>query len=127
MRNSRTTLLIFCIAHRCRYPGCGSVLVLDGNMKNQCNVCAATEAGYIQYPHLPGSIKTGCQLSPPSTSKYCYNHAPRVCTGLLLQESDLDCKAADSQPTSDSTHEGIVQLITGKVTRSQVYYQVLDV
>ena len=92
-------------------------------MKNQRNICAATEAGYIQYPHLHGSIKTGCQLSPPSTSKYCYFHAPHVCAGMLMQESDL-C----SQPTCKSIHEGVVQFVTSKkVTRNQVYYQVTSI
>lgn len=67
----------FIIAHRCTYPGCGKVLVLDGNLKNRRDVCASTEAGYIEYNSLPGAIKTGCQLSPYSTSKFCFYHAPR--------------------------------------------------
>lgn len=75
-------------------------------MKNQRNICAATEAGYIEYQHLPGAIKTGCQSSPLSTSKYCYQHAPRVCA-------------------RDKTSQGLVKLITGKkVTRNEVYYEV---
>ena len=87
------------------------MLVIDGNMKNQCNICAATEAGYIQYPNLPGSIKTGCQLSPPSALKYCTLHAPRVRAGMLMKESDLSSE--HSEPTRN-THEGVVQFITSK-------------
>ena len=90
-------------------------------MKNQRNICAATEAGYVQYRHLPGSIKTGCQLSPLSTSKFCYVHAPRVCIG----RSDLGCEQSDSQPVPDNTCEGVLRFVTGKkITRNQVYYQV---
>ena len=101
--------------------------MLDGNMKNQRNIGAATEAGYIQYPHLPESIKTGCQLSPPSTSKYCTLHAPHVCARMLLQESDINLE--HSEPSKiESTHEGVVQFITSKkVTRNQVYYQVTPI
>ena len=114
------------LAHRCRYPGCGGVIILDGNMKNQRNICAATEAGYVQYQHLPGSIKTGCQLSPPSTSKYCYLHAPRVCVGMSMNTPDLGCEQSDSQPGHKSACEGVLRYITGKkITRNQVYYQVL--
>ena len=99
------------------------ILVLDGNMKNQRNICAATEARYIQYPHLHGSIKTGCQLSPPYSSKYYYLHAPRVCAGMLMQESDL-CSESLVQPSCKSIH-GVAHFVTGKkVTRNQVYYQV---
>ena len=43
-------------AHRCTYPGCRKVLILDGNLKNQHDVCSATEAGYIKYTNLPGAI-----------------------------------------------------------------------
>ena len=52
--------------------------MLDGNLKSRRDVCSATEAGFIEYNSLPGAIKTGCQLSPCSTSKFCYHHAPRV-------------------------------------------------
>ena len=54
------------------------MLVIDGNMKNRCDVCAASEAGFTEYEGLPGLIKTGCQLSPGYQSKYCYEHAPRI-------------------------------------------------
>lgn len=88
-------------------------------MKNRRNICAATEAGYAEYAHLPGSIKTGCQLSPLASSKYCYYHAPRASSGLYLQEPELSSSA------EPSTNEGIFKFIIGKKsTRNQVYYQV---
>ena len=105
-------------AHKCSYPGCNDVLVLDGNMKNQRDVCAATEAGFIQYSSLAGSIKTGCQLTPLRSSKYCFHHAPRVA------QKSIDCP--ETECTSASTKEdGIVKyLIAKKVTRNATYYQV---
>lgn len=98
------------IDHHCNYPGCSEVLVIDGNLKNCRDVCAATEAGFIQYPSLSGSIKTGCQLSPLQTSSYCFYHAPRV--------------SKRSDPDGESV-EGIVKVIVGKkTTRNATYYQV---
>ena len=91
------------------------MLVIDGNMKNRRDVCAASEAGFVEYEGLPGMIKTGCQLSPAYSSKYCYEHAPRVShrTDDLLQ---------------DNGEESVVSLITAKKeTRSGVYYQVCNI
>ena len=51
-------------AHRCGKAGCGSVLVLDGNMKNRRDICAADCAGFIEYAGLPGKVKTGCMDTP---------------------------------------------------------------
>ena len=55
-----------------------NTLVIDGNMKNRRDVCAATEAGCIEYEGLPGVIVTGCQQTPGYQSRYCYSHAPRI-------------------------------------------------
>lgn len=94
-------------------------------MKNRRNICAATEAGYTQYADLPGSIKTGCQLTPLASSKYCYYHAPRASAGLFLQEAELTSSAEPT--TCIPSDEGVIRLILGKkITRSQVYYQVLQ-
>ena len=107
-------------AHQCRFPGCNQVLVLDGNMKNRRDICAASEAGYVEYKSLPGTIKTGCQLSPLRTSKYCFNHAPRV-SKVCVQDSTSTSTSADS-----AVEEGIVKvLLAKKVTRSSTLYQVL--
>lgn len=35
------------LEHSCNYPGCKTVLVVDGNLKNRRDVCAAREAGFI--------------------------------------------------------------------------------
>ena len=83
--------------------------MLDGNLKNRRDVCSATEAGFIEYSSFPVAIKTGCQLSPCSTSKFCYYHAPRV---SHTTESGTDA-------------EGCTKVITAvRETRSGKHYQV---
>jgi hypothetical protein len=101
-------------AHHCYFPGCNQVLVLDGNRKNRRDICAA---GYIEYKSLPGTIKTGCQLSPMRTSQY---HAPRV-SKVCAQ----DCTST-SESTGSANDEGIVKVVLAKkVTRNTTLYQVL--
>ena len=75
------------VEHQCGYPGCKNVLVIDGNMKNRRDVCAATKAGYIEYKGLPGVITTGCQQTPGYQSQYCYSHAPRISKMEIERES----------------------------------------
>lgn len=103
---------MYIIAHQCTYPGCQKVLVLDGNLKNRRDVCSATEAGYIEYSNLSGAIKTGCQLSPSATSKFCYYHAPRV---------SKTTESADTPGTEKSKTEIITAV---RETRSGKYYEV---
>jgi len=80
-------------------------------MKNRRDICAASEAGFIEFEGLPGAIKTGCQLTPGYQSRYCYHHAPRVSS--VQDNKDGICS------------EGIVKVVTAeKKTRSGIYYQV---
>lgn len=73
------------------HAGCGTVLVLDGNMKNRRHVCNARDAGYIEYQGLPGKIKTGCMLTPEYKSEYCRKHTIRACNfGLADATSSQD-------------------------------------
>ena len=98
----------------CNFPGCKSVLVLDGNMKNRRDVCAASEAGFIEYESLPGAIKSGCQFSPGYQSKYCHEHAPRISQRTIAEDQ-----------ASGHSEAGVVKLITAKKqTRKETYYQV---
>ena len=48
-------------------------------MKNRRPVCNARDAGYIEYPGLPGKIKTGCMKTPKFSSRYCDVHDIRAC------------------------------------------------
>ena len=57
-------LYMYPVGHSCSYPGCGSVLVLDGNMKNHRDICSAKSAGSIEFKNLPVQITTGCINKP---------------------------------------------------------------
>ena len=65
------TVIVTQLAHQCYYPGCRSVLVMDGNMKNRRDVCYAKDAGFIQFDGLSGLIKTGCSATPAYKSRFC--------------------------------------------------------
>lgn len=78
-------------AHACPIPGCQSVIVLDGKMKKRRHICNARDAGYIEYPGLPGKVKTGCMTTPEYKSRYCSQHQLRSCNFDLYEEiSDGD-------------------------------------
>ena len=92
-------------AHQCRFSGCTQVLILDGNMKN-CRDVLYPKLG--EYESLPGTIKTGCQLSPMRTSKYCFNYAPRV-----SEVCTQDCTSI-SESTGSASEEGIVKVLLAR-------------
>jgi hypothetical protein len=102
-------LFAIVIGHRCDKPGCGSTIVLDGNMKNHRDVCMANEAGYAEFKGLPGRVKTGCPNTPKLKSRYCDLHTP------TLFES-----------TDDGTNKEVqlAFIIAKKVTRNTTLYQV---
>ena len=45
--------------HHCKTPGCGSVLVVDGNLKNARQVCGCKAAGIVKFKDLNGKIALG--------------------------------------------------------------------
>ena len=47
------------LEHVCDIPGCSSVIVVDGNMKNARQVCGCKEVGELYYPGMNGSIMVG--------------------------------------------------------------------
>ena len=55
--------------------------MIDGNLKNNGEVRAAIDAGFVEYPGLPGRVKTGCMETPEQQSKYCTDHKPRLLLG----------------------------------------------
>lgn len=100
------------VGHSCKYPGCRQVLVLDGNMKNQREVCMARDAGYTTYGGLAGSVKTGCPNTPAYKCRYCKEH---------IQQSPM----YDKCNRAEDDNGGVVQLLLAKkVTRNETYYQV---
>lgn len=45
--------------HVCDTPGCASVLILDGNMKNARQVCTCKNVGMLTFAGLNGSVAIG--------------------------------------------------------------------
>ena len=80
--------VIVFLDHTCTYLGCTNVLVIDGNCKNRRDICAATEAGFIENGSLPGMIMTECQHTPMQNSPFCCQHAPRVSVTLPVADTD---------------------------------------
>lgn len=96
------------LGHRCSKKGCWNVFIIDGNLKNHRSVCAASEAGFIEYDGLPGYVKSGCTNTPEQTSRFCSIHKPCVLVN-----------------TSQSQHKVIEMILSKKSTRSGNMYQVL--
>lgn len=90
------------------------------------------DAGFVEYPSLPGKIKTGCVNSPAFKSRFCMQHCPRSCVSkpTKLSESDLHNPAASVESSDKSpfeTGESIIEMILEKrETRGGTYYKVLN-
>ena len=100
------------IGHKCAVPGCCSVMVIDGNMKNHRDVCKAKDAGYMEFDGLPNQIVTGCMNTPDYKSRYCKLHKDRACS---LSVDDH---------TEDDTEGVIETILEKKSTRKATYYKV---
>ena len=48
--------------HTCKKPGCHSVLVLDGNMKNARQVCGCCDVGELMFAGMNGSVVVGMYI-----------------------------------------------------------------
>ena len=127
--------VIYNAAHTCKFPGCGTVLILDGNMKNRRDVCYAKDAGYIQFHGLPVYIKSDCQATPAYKSHYCENHINFACDSQQLtgkeeeDERHLDAPIGpvlrSAQKQQKNPGECIVKsILVKKSTRQQTYYKV---
>ena len=115
-------LIFFCMEHRCGKPGCGNVLVLDGNMKNHRNVCYADKAGYVQYEGLPGRLCTGCPNTPAYKSPYCNLHKPLI--SLPQHANSMNSDYDGNSLTFHYTEKKPVGLIIGKrATHNTTLYQ----
>ena len=56
-------IFLFCITdHVCDVPGCKSVLVMDGNMKNARQVCLCKHVGELQFSDLHGTVVVGKEI-----------------------------------------------------------------
>lgn len=115
-----------CIEHRCESPGCGSVLVLDGNMKNNREVCFATMAGYAEFSGLVGKIRTGCPNTPSYKSRYCSLHSPITVIPQEAQFSNDGDELVAHLNQERQSEEQHAAIITGKrTTRTSTFYQVM--
>jgi len=114
--------------HHCAFPGCGLVIVIDGNQKIRRSICMATDAGYIEYSSLPESIKTGCTNSPKFKSRFCEKHQPRSISDNPQYLTDKDIEEVDPnglQQSSTETGGQVVELLLEKKTTcSGTYYKV---
>ena len=123
------------VAHTCTFPGCGTVLVLDGNMKNYRDVCNAKDAGFIEFEGLDGLIKTGCSASPDFKSRYCAKHKHQACDFLSSEQVGVDNELdVPLGPTLRSSTRQVEpgelvaeRILAKKSTRRQDYYQVMRV
>ena len=120
--------------HACQFPGCGTVIILDGNMKNRRDICYAKDAGFIEFEGLSGSIITGCHASPAYKSRYCDHHKPLICDSCQFDEEDDDNSRELDAPVGPIVRsrrkrqdpgESVVQMIVAKrQTRKYTYYKV---
>lgn len=111
------------VGHRCGIPGCGEVLVLDGNMKNSREVCYATLAGYAEFSGVPGRVQTGCPNTPAFKSRYCSLHAPITAIPQDIQFSNDGNPITANQSTSlEERHAALI--ISKRVTRNSTLYEV---
>lgn len=101
-------------------------MVIDGNQKIRRSVCMATDAGSIEYPSLPGSIKTGCTRSPKFKSRFCEQHEPRSYSGSpqYLSENHIEKINPTEHHPSQSEGQVVELLLEKKSTRSGTYYKV---
>ena len=86
-------------------------------MKSRRDICYSKDAGSIQYPGLPGHIKTGCIASPSFKSRFCSSHDVHSCS-----PADSSCTFSNTDGT-----DGIVEMLLAvKETRGSKYYQVSE-
>ena len=112
----------FIIEHRCSYPVCRQVLVIDGNQKNRRSVCMAYAAGHLEYSSLPGTrILSGCIMTPAFKARVCEDHKVRSYPYQPNQG-----RTDDSMPNqTESNSEEIIELLINKrTTRNGTFYQV---
>ena len=106
--------------HSCDKPGCGTVLVMDGNAKNRRDVCKAREAGYTEYVGLQGKVRTGCMNTPAPGSRFCHLHSDKTAIPQKLNPDDTSTTV-----NAPSSEECVVGVITAKrTTRNAIFYQV---
>ena len=82
-------------------------------MKNRRDVCAAGDAGFVEYAGLPGIVKTGYMNSPEQQSRFCSQHKPRQVT-FIDNKEHVRCRTVE-------------MILSKKITRSNTLYEVREV
>lgn len=73
--------------HVCDTPQCGSVLVLDGNMKNCGQVCTCRDIGELKFATLQGTVIVGVYflVDVYFSQLFQYHYVGRMyCMGKLV-------------------------------------------
>lgn len=104
------------IGHHCEDTNCKRTLILDGNMKNHRDICAARHAGFAEYEGLPGNVKTGCPNTPLPRTRYCAAHVPTAFSSVVSGEC--------SSTTSGHGLHQVAFIIEKKTTRQNSFYKV---
>ena len=90
----------------------------------------ASDAGFIEYPSLPGSIITGCVNNPAYKLRFCMQHSPRSCVSKprKLSVSDvhnvLDSAETSEKPPFETGESTIEMILEKRETRGDIYYKV---
>lgn len=92
--------------------GSGTVLVIDGNMKNHRSVCAASDAGYIEYDGLPGRVKTGCTNTPEQNTSFvhCTSHVLYILASSQAKQQLLN-PILEKRETRSATHYKVIHYL----------------
>ena len=98
--------------------------MVDGNMKNHCDVCLATKAGYAEYKGLPGRVQTVCPNSPDYQSQFCQLHKANVAKRQNIQVTDESCASEVPRESTTTCRDTVVFIIDKCVTHSSTPYQV---
>ena len=74
------------VNHKCDVPGCGEVMVIDGDMKLTRRMCAAITSGGYKFEHAPGMVVTGCRNIPAIGKKFCGEHSDESTPSLPAEK-----------------------------------------
>lgn len=108
--------------HICESPGCKSMLVLDGNMKNARQVCMVKDVAELHFSAINGSIVVGCQNTPAKGSRYCAEHCE---TAISFRDDSVESTGCEETEKGDQVGCLITKILNEKTTRQGIIYQVV--
>ena len=99
--------------------GCRQVIVFDGNMKSNREVCLAVDAGFAG---LPGRVKTGCPNTPGFKSSL---HAPLTAIPHETPTEERPGIIVDKRITRNSTLYQVCYSVCGTISYVHFIYAFL--